>query len=394
MSQKLVSHSPDLKKLRDEGYEIEVRKGHLLVHQIPYVTARKDVAFGVLVTSLGDLAGDRTAKPQDHMMYFIGEHPCDKNGNLLKGIQHGSGKQTLAEGIEVDHSFSNKPPDGYPDYHAKVTTYCRIISAEAQAINPNVRAQTFRVIETSDDPDLVFWYLDANSSKAEIDVISDKVKGLRVAIIGAGGTGSYVLDFVAKTHVKEIHLFDQDTLLTHNAFRAPGAAPLETLREQPKKVAYLHGLYSKMHKYVIPHEYHLSEPRLGELAEMGFVFICIDEGDAKAMIVKYLADAGIPFIDVGIGIHAIDGALTGSARVTMVTREKKDHIDRRISFAEGGHNGEYDKNIQIAEINALNAAMAVIKWKKLFGFYHDLEHEHHATYEININKIFNDEAVA
>jgi len=32
------------------------------------------------------------------------------------------------------------------------------------------------------------------------------------------------------------------------------------------------------------------------------------------------------------------------------------------------------------------------KWKKLFGFYHDLEQEHHAVYEINVNKIMNDEA--
>jgi hypothetical protein len=35
-----------------------------------------------------------------------------------------------------------------------------------------------------------------------------------------------VLDFTAKTHVKEIHLFDGDTFFQHNAFRAPGAANL------------------------------------------------------------------------------------------------------------------------------------------------------------------------
>jgi hypothetical protein len=35
----------------------------------------------------------------------------------------------------------------------------------------------------------------------------------KIAIIGLGGTGSYVLDLAAKTPVKEIHLFDGDKFL-------------------------------------------------------------------------------------------------------------------------------------------------------------------------------------
>ena len=60
-----------------------------------------------------------------------------------------------------------------------------------------------------------------------------------VAIIGLGGTGGYILDFVAKTPVKQIRLFDPDVFLSHNAFRAPGAPMLEELRDAPKKVDYL-----------------------------------------------------------------------------------------------------------------------------------------------------------
>ncbi|MFR7634026.1 MAG: DUF6791 domain-containing protein, partial [Streptococcus salivarius] len=43
MSQQLINHSPDLKRLRDEGYEIEVHGGHLLVHHIPYVRSNKEI---------------------------------------------------------------------------------------------------------------------------------------------------------------------------------------------------------------------------------------------------------------------------------------------------------------------------------------------------------------
>ncbi len=393
MSQRLISLNHDLKQLRDEGYEIEVKKSHLLVHHVPYVNSSRQIAFGVLVTPLGDLAGDRTVPPKDHVIYFIGEHPCDKEGNVLVGIQHGSGKRALAEGIEVDHSFSNKPASGYTDYHDKVTTYCRIIAAEARAIDPIVKTRTYKVIDSGDDPDCVFHYLDANSSRAEIEDISSRLKNLRVGIIGVGGTGSYVLDFVAKTPVREIHLFDEDSFRTHNAFRAPGAPSIELLREEPKKVVYLHGVYSKMHKYVIPHEYSMTEARLEELACLSFAFICIDEGKSKRIIINKLLESGIPFIDVGVGIQAIDERLTGSARVTMCTPQKNDHISTRISFSDR-KDDIYDKNVQIAEINALNAALAVIKWKKSAGFYHDLEHEYHSAYEISINKIFNDETTA
>src|SRR5690242_19173715 len=36
VSQQLISLSPDLKRLRDEGYNLEIRGGHLLVKDVPY----------------------------------------------------------------------------------------------------------------------------------------------------------------------------------------------------------------------------------------------------------------------------------------------------------------------------------------------------------------------
>ena len=85
--------------------------------------------------------------------------------------------------------------------------------------------------------------------------------------------------------------------------------------------------------------------------------------------------------------------MTRSARITTCPVDKQDHIERRISFAGAGEN-DYSLNIQIAELNALNAALAVIKWKKLCSFYHDLQKKHHSSYSINMNKILNDEIVA
>lgn len=54
-----------------------------------------------------------------------------------------------------------------------------------------------------------------------------------------GGTGSYALDLVAKTHVVEIHLFDADLLRPHNAFRFPGAISPGILDRGITKVKYV-----------------------------------------------------------------------------------------------------------------------------------------------------------
>ena len=38
MSHSLISRSPDLKRLRDDGYEVDVQSDHLLMKHVPYVT--------------------------------------------------------------------------------------------------------------------------------------------------------------------------------------------------------------------------------------------------------------------------------------------------------------------------------------------------------------------
>ncbi|MNL22985.1 hypothetical protein D3C87_1443510 [compost metagenome] len=97
------------------------------------------------------------------------------------------------------------------------------------------------------------------------------------------------------------------------------------------------------------------------------------------------------FSDVGLGVNTVDGKLTGAVRVTSATKDKNDHLSDRI-FSEDSENNDYASNIQIAELNALNAILAVIKWKKLMGIYFDFENEHHSTYSINVSKIINEDA--
>ena len=113
----LINRSPDLSRLAEEGYEVAVQSGHLVIHNVPYVSTQREVRRGNLVATL-TLAGDVTAKPSTHVAMLAGDYPCDEHGRPLEKIRHSSLRMDLGDGLVVDHSFSSKPsPEGYPDYY-------------------------------------------------------------------------------------------------------------------------------------------------------------------------------------------------------------------------------------------------------------------------------------
>lgn len=388
MSKQLIDRSSDLKRLRDEGYDIEANTdGYLLVRSIPYVGSGRRLKRGTLVAKL-TLAGDVTAKPDTHVAYFSGEQPCCADGNHIEGIKNPSAPP---RGVPADLTFSAKPqPSGfYDDYYDKVTSYVAILLGPACAIDPLVTAKTFPPIQTDEEDESPFHYLDTSSSRAEITGVTSKLSAETVAIIGLGGTGSYVLDLVAKTPVREIHLFDGDGFFSHNAFRSPGAPSLDELRASPRKSGYFTGIYSKMHRGIVDHAAYANDDNVAAMQAMDFVFLCVDNGPIRKLLVQRLEEFGVAFIDVGMGVDLTDGALGGILRVTTSTPQQRGHLRSRVSFAEADDRGEYASNIQIADLNALNAALAVIKWKKFMGFYRDLEREFTSTYTIDGNHLCN-----
>jgi len=393
MSHKLINLNPDLCRLRDKGYAVEIKAGYLLVHDIPYVNANKEIKSGILISSLTLSGTHKTQTPDTHVAYFIGEQPCNKVGQEISQIRHDIKKMPLAKDLVADRSFSNKPKAGYRDYYEKMTRYAEIISSPANSLDPSVTPRSFRPIETIDE-ETVFNYMDTASSRAGITALTSSFEGLKIAIIGLGGTGSYILDQVSKTTVQEIHVYDGDDFLLHNAFRAPGAPSFEELDCTPKKVEYFTQIYSNMHKHIIPHPYNIDETNVQDLCSMDYVLISVDDGDARKLISEALIQSGTSFIDCGMGLDLTDNHLGGILRVTTSSDQKHDHTNGRLPFANDNVDNAYKQNIQISELNALNAIMAVMKWKKMCGFYRDFEQEHHSTYTIDGNMLLNDDAIS
>lgn len=359
------------------------------------MNAAKQVKRGIIASVL-DLAGEITVSPKSHVVFFVGEPPCDEHGSPLPGVSPNT-NQALGEGLTPNHQISRKPTTGptpgqYPNYYEKIKTYIAVIWSPAQAINHDVTPYTRPIVVPAEEDDSVFNYLDTAATKAGIVEANRKLEGPKIAIVGAGATGSYVLDFVAKTPVAEIHLFDRDVFLNHNAFRCPGAPSLDELSQKQIKVDYLARIYSRMRKKIIPHDYFIDELTIEQLHQMSFVFICIDKGTGKRLMVERLQEWGIPFIDVGMGIQlGEDNTLGGIITVTTSTVNKRDHISRRTAFSDGEAVNEYSNNVQISELNALNAALAVIKWKKLCGYFDDVTKEHYSAYTIRSNQLISED---
>jgi hypothetical protein len=387
-------------RLLDEGYVVEVQQQHLLLHSVPYVTAHRVLAEGMLVCKYVEDAGSilaPTAPGDDHQVWWIGSFPCRANGTPLTELvadvtPH---KFHIFEGCTAQHRFSNKPDvwaNGFPDHYEKLTHYITLIQSQARAIDPDVDARTHRVVAPREQ-DSVFRYADTASVRAEIVATSDRLKLKKVAVAGLGGTGAYILDQVAKTPAWEIHLFDGDTFRQHNAFRSPGAATSEELRERLKKVDYYLRRYDPMRRGIIPHAYYIEESNVGELADFDFVFVSVDKGSARKLICDFLITKGIPFIDVGMDVvmNKETLELDGTCRITTSTAQKNDHLAGCLPTHDEDGAALYRQNIQVADLNALNAQLAVIKWKQLFGFYEDRFKSHQAVYTASLQSLTRDQ---
>lgn len=377
----------DLDRLVADQFCVEIRGGYLLVHDVPYVTSDKEVRRGTIAMSLDRGSG---GGPATHVAEFAGDAPCDHEGRPF-GFIIGSQRRDLGSGIVVDHRLSGKRHGiaKYTDFFDKVESYVRDLESAAVRLQPGVSARTGRVVDPPIDGG-PFLYEDTASSRAGIGAATDKLRLAKVAIVGLGGTGAYILDAVAKTPVMEIHLFDQDFFLQHNAFRAPAAASRELLADVPRKVDRYTDMYSVMRTGVVPHPYHVTSDNVSELDEMDFVFLAVDGGAAKQPIVAALESRGVSFIDTGMGLEELGGSIGGQLRVTTSTPAERDQLHKHVSLADVEVDDDYNRNIQVSDLNMLNAALAVARWKKLVGFYRDYDSEHHRVYVLDGNSIVNE----
>ena len=218
-------------------------------------------------------------------------------------------------------------------------------------------------------------------ARAGIGPVQDRIQGQGIAIIGLGGTGAYVLDLVAKTPVREIHLLDSDVVEWHTFKRAPGAPTAEEIESVRKgcllKVDYYHSKYASFRQGIHPHAIRVdSKSTFSEFLSahpIDFAFVCIDqltEGDSPRQDVVYcaLSEAGVPFIDSGVSIMVEEHTVTGAVTTSFYDAGSMAWNDAIPNAKVEGDVPGY-RNVQLPEVNALAASLAVMEWRRRTGQY-------------------------
>lgn len=381
---KLASRNPDLRRLLERGYAVAFDDAnYLVVRDIPYLDAQGRLMTGAIVSKLVFVDID-VVQQDDHQVFFAGGVPHELDGRPIANL--GGGPTNLAmsaasEDIVVERSFSNKPRETgrFADFEEKIDSYVGIISGPAIAKH-GVTPYTHQARIEEAAPS-VFKVRDSLTSRAEIVDLAKRFEDEVVAIVGLGGTGGYLLDHLVRTPVREIRGYDGDAFLVHNAFRAPGRLDHKELG-QTKAEVHQDRYENFREGLMLKHQY-IDAESAAEFQGVTFAFVCVDKGSARAEIWDLLIALGIPFIDVGMGLRRKPQGLSGMLRMTYVAAGDPLGL-RRAQLAEMGDGGDnlYRSNIQIGELNALNACLTLIRYKQLRGFYVDASDGSHLLFDV------------
>jgi hypothetical protein len=381
----LANHNDDIRRLLDKRYALRIDEGHLVVRDIPYLDEHKALQIGAFVAKLKPI--DKLRVEQDnHQVYFAGGVPHGLDGRPIPNLAGGPHQITLSKpDVMVQRSFSNKPPQGFANFFDKIEHYVGLISGPAMEeydVSPLTGRLDADVISNS-----VFKFQDSMSSRAEISDLGALFKNDIIAIIGLGGTGAYLLDFVVKMPVKEIRGFDGDRYYVHNAFRSPGRLNEDELGYGKAEV--YQGRYTNFREGLSLHHRYIDSSSAADLQDVTFAFVCVDKGSARKEIFDLLISMSIPFIDVGMGLNRKQGPLAGALRASYYSAENAAKV-RSMNLAETADDPDdlYRRQVQLSELNAMNACLAVMRYKQLRGFYVDDNAAYHLLMDTTSLKIF------
>lgn len=354
----LILKNQDFKRLYEEGYSIWIKDWCLYIENIPVLNSKGEVSYTYIVSKLDDLSWTKTIKPLRNHVAYIAELPHMLDGNsVIKIKDMGIPANPSNINWEKLYQLSRKPKDWYEDYHQKMITYINIFTEQANFVDP--KAAWNKWIKSSlAENELSLIHADTNASRANIAHLNKLFENQKIAIIGVWWTGSYILDLIARIPIAKIDLYDDDIYANHNFGRSPGC---RTPNWKEIKSDVFKDLYSSRNKNISSYKMKIDSENLSMLDNYDFIFICIDSINWKKIITEYLNQKNINYIDSGIWMM-----LSNDDKLFWQIR-----ISNKLTLRNTEVNEEniYKENIQIAEINAIAAATAVIEWKKRIWYY-------------------------
>jgi hypothetical protein len=240
--------------------------------------------------------------PSSHQVWFRGEKPHGQGGRELY-IAVRDNRLEVTPDLIAQFSFSAKLLDrngqkrDYVSFEEKMQTYLDFLTAPALAEYPGATPFTGIGVKAAAQKSPL-RFPDTSSANYNLNDISSLLRGKKIAIVGLGGTGSYILDFLARTHLERIALFDDDKVHVHTIFRTPGFIPNAIGK---KKVEALYQLYANWHDGIEAIDERITEKNIERLLEFDFVFVSVDDGPARRLMVDWLSAKSVRLQIAGWG---------------------------------------------------------------------------------------------
>jgi hypothetical protein len=276
--QELANLNPFVQDLHEQGYQLDFIHGYFVIYGLPYLDKAGCLRHGDWISPVDLTEGGALDPPGNHQAWFRGDKPHDQDGRELS-IGISENRLELTTDFAANLSFSLKLLENgemrkYRSFEEKVLTYLDAITAPAMAAYPeSTPLRGIEVKAAAQNSPLRFP--DTSSANYNLTDISSLLRAKKVAIVGLGGTGSYILDLLARTHLERIVLFDDDKVHVHTIFRMPGF--IHRAIGKPK-VEALAQQYGNWHSGIEPINERVTQENLDRLLEFDFVFVSVDDG--------------------------------------------------------------------------------------------------------------------
>lgn len=146
------------------------------------------------------------------------------------------------------------------------------------------------------------------------------LSGIKIGIVGVGGTGSAVAEQLAREGVRHFTLVDHDRFSPSNRTRMYGTDA--TTKRSPKvEIVGAHIRRISPESAVEEADVDVvSQEGLALLKECDLVFSCTDKHRPRSVLNELAHQMFIPVIDVGVGLDSRNGKISGgSVRVNLVS---------------------------------------------------------------------------
>ena len=176
---------------------------------------------------------------------------------------------------------------------------------------------------------LDFWYADSGGAGSPRFVASDaqifgegtieRMRRLSIAVVGASGTGSPVIEQLQRLCVGELVIVDDDHMEERNVIRVPNSTMRDVDAKRLKVDVQADAIeWTGLGTRVIPIRRNLWDPEVVRaVAQCDVLFGCMDSIDGRYLLNALATYYTLPYFDIGVRLQAVPSG-PGKGRIREV----------------------------------------------------------------------------